>query len=149
MLPAIKRLLVKKMKYAFIKALEQAKQSDTTWRDFRYRMANYLIKQPSLSERLGYQVNELASEYTLCPCGHGLVIVDVTPARYPWEQPKRQVRVCCKYCQGHFAAVQLKELRPTLAIQPDLAVELTAGDGQTVIVNPHPRGDWKMLSWRK
>lgn len=62
MLPVIKRLLVKEMKYAFIKALKQVKQSDTTWCDFRYRMANYLIKQPPLSERFGYQLSGYADQ---------------------------------------------------------------------------------------
>lgn len=134
------------MNYAFVEHLKQAQSSPDTWADFQQRMASYLVKQPRLSSLLGTKIDELDSEYTLCPCGKGFLIVQVEHPQQFWRPDILTAHLACPYCQTRFQ-MTIHRLQPKLAIAPDVTVEFTDADNTHFELEPQTRGNWRFISW--
>ena len=134
------------MNYPFMEQLAKAQQNKYDLHDFILRMSRYMIKRPAMSKLLNQTVDELEAEYTMCPCGKGLVIVTVEKSPERFGHKIITPHIVCPNCSSHFKARVIK-LYPDSATLPDLNVTLTADD-YSCQLEPYPRTIWKMLSWK-
>ena len=131
--------------YLYVDEMQKAK-SNGQWPDFEKRMAAYLVKKPTVSQMLGFKVDELESAYGVCPCGQGIVIAYAYEKHSFYEKTRYIPAIICHNCKQMFSAsVQL--LQPKMAIDPAVAIQLWDQRGNSVSLPLHTRGEWKMLSW--
>lgn len=133
------------MGYLFLDKQTEARLNGTL-PQFQKRMASYLVKQPNVSQLVGFHVDELDSAYGMCPCGHGLVVAYAEEPRYFYEQVRYYPKIICPYCQQMFSA-QVQLLSPKTAMDPAVAVLLVDKTGQRISLPVRPKLSWKMLSW--
>lgn len=136
------------MKYLFIEQLNKAQQNKYDLHNFILRMSRYLAKRPAMSKMLNEPVDELETEYTMCPCGRGLLVVTIKKSPACYGHKIITPHLVCSDCSSTFEMHAIK-LYPESAMDADLKVRLIDRNNHYQYeLNPYPRAIWKMLSWK-
>ena len=116
--------------------------------NFYQKLALHLTKSPQLSYLLGHQVDEDDSEFGMCPCGHGEIIVTLNDNVYHPYQARPRLELACSNCRKNYQMEFRQVPSKGHFADPDLVVlchSLTSEwpDYQAVI---YPRFMWKLIS---
>lgn len=133
------------MGYTFIDEMTKAKQHGS-WKDLQKRMAKFLLKKPTISQMIGFNVDELDSVLGVCPCGQGIIVAYTQKPKYFYESFRYYPEIICSNCASCFD-IAVRILDPILAIDSGVGVEVNDHRGVDVILPLYSRMALKMLSW--
>lgn len=130
-----------------VNALKQTGDKDKL-QAFYSKLADRLIKLPNLSYILGYQVDEDDSEFGMCPCGHGLIIVKLDDNIFNEYRAHPQMIIACSNCKHHYRASFIKAGPSGHVSSPDLVVSCQSVDAAWPDYRPlvYPRFMWKLIA---